>query len=165
MYCRDCGEKLTLRFLENEGLVPYCPKCDKFKFPFFPVAVSMTVVNRAEDKILLAKHVGDEDYKLFAGYIKKGESAEKAIPRELKEETKLNAVKWRYYGSRYHESKDLLMLNFIVTADEGETVLNEELEEVRWCTPEEAKTIIKKNSTAEYFLNGAISELGKSKRK
>ncbi len=165
MYCRDCGEKLTLRFLENEGLVPFCPKCDKFKFPFFPVAVSMTVVNRTEDKILLAKHVGDEDFKLFAGYIKKGESAEKAIPRELKEETKLNAVKWRYYGSRYHEAKDLLMLNFIVTAEEGETTLNEEIEEVRWCTPEEAKTIIGKNSTAEYFLNGALSELGKNKRK
>ena len=58
----DCGEKLTLRFLENEGLVPYCPKCEKFKFPFFPVAVSMTVVNPSEDKILLARHVGDQAY-------------------------------------------------------------------------------------------------------
>ena len=39
----------------------------------------MTVVNRSEDKILLARHVGDEDYKLFAGYIRKGENAEKAL--------------------------------------------------------------------------------------
>ena len=163
MYCRDCGEKLSLGFIENEGLVPYCPKCDKFKFPFFPVAVSMTVVNRAEDKILLAKHVGDDDYKLFAGYIKKGESAEKAIPRELKEETALTAVKWRYYGSRFYEEKDILMLNFIVTANEGETVLNEELSEVCWFTPDEAKAAIKKNSVAEYFLTGAINELKKKK--
>lgn len=163
MFCRDCGEKLTLRFLENEGLVPFCPNCNKFKFPFFPVAVSMTVVNRAETKVLLARHVGDEDFKLFAGYIKKGESAEKAIPRELREETRLNAVKWRYFGSRYHEEKDLLMLNFIVTADEGETVLNEELEEVRWCNPEEARALIKKSSTAEYFLNGALNEMQRKK--
>ena len=28
MYCRQCGEKLTLRFCENEGLVPYCDKCE-----------------------------------------------------------------------------------------------------------------------------------------
>lgn len=163
MFCRDCGQKLTLRFLENEGLVPYCPQCEKFKFPFFPVAVSMTVVNRAEDKILLAKHVGDEDYKLFAGYIKKGESAEKAIPRELKEETALTAIKWRYYASRYHEEKNVLMLNFIVTAEDGETKLNEELEEVRWCTPDEARSLIKPRSTAEYFLLGALGELGKKK--
>lgn len=163
MYCRDCGEKLTLRFLENEGLVPYCTKCDCFKFPFFPVAVSMTVVNRSEDKILLAKHVGDADYVLLAGYIKKGENAEKTIPRELREETRLTAIKWKFIASRYHEAKDVLMLNFIVTANEGEVVLNEELEEVRWCTLSEAKELVKKNSTAEYFLNAAIQELSRKK--
>lgn len=163
MYCRDCGEKLTLRFLENEGLVPYCPQCEKFKFPFFPVAVSMTVVNRAENKILLAKHTGDEDYTLFAGYIKKGESAEKAIPRELKEETNLTAIKWRYTVSRYHDAKNLLMLGFIVTAEESEMKLNEEIEETRWCSFDEARELIKKDSTAEYFLTFALNELNKKK--
>ena len=163
MYCRDCGSQLSLRYLENEGLVPFCEQCGAFKFPYFPVAVSMTVVNRPETKILLARHTGEPDYKLFAGYIKQGESAEKTIPRELKEETKLNAVKWRYYGSRYHDAKNVLMLNFIVTADEGEIVLNEEIEEAKWFTPEEARATIKKNSTAEYFLLGALNELGRKK--
>ena len=163
MYCRDCGQKLSLRFLENEGLVPYCDNCQKFKFPFFPVAVSMAVTNRRENKILLAKHVGDDDYKLFAGYIKKGESAEKTIPRELKEETQLNAVKWKYLASRYHDAKEILMLGYLVTAESGEIALNEEIEEVKWCTPDEAKELIRKNSTAEYFLLGAIPELGKKK--
>ena len=163
MYCRDCGEKLALRFLEQEGLVPYCPRCEKFKFPFFPVAVSMAVVNRAENKILLAKHVGDEDYKLFAGYIKKGESAEKAIPRELREETGLPAVKWRYLSSRYHDAKNLLMPGFLVTAEEKEITRGEENEEAHWCTPDEARALIKKDSTAEYFLNLALAELGKRK--
>ena len=163
MYCRDCGAKLSLRFLENEGLIPYCEHCGAFKFPYFPVAVSMTVVNRAEDKILLARHAGEEEYKLFAGYIKKGESAEKAIPRELREETRLNAVKWRYHASRYHDKKDVLMLNFIVTADEGEIVLNEEIDEAHWFTPEEAKERILKGSTADYFLSGALNDRGSNK--
>lgn len=164
MFCRDCGEKLTLRFLENEGLVPYCPKCESFKFPYFPVAVSMTVTNRAEDKVLLAKHAGEEEFTLLAGYIKKGETAEKAIPRELREETKLTAIKWRYYGSRYHEEKDVLMLNFIVTAEEGPVTLKEdELQEVHWCTPAEARELVRKNSTAEYFLSGALETLGKKR--
>ncbi len=163
MYCRDCGGKLSLRFLENEGLVPYCDKCGKFKFPFFPVAVSMVVVDRSESKILLAKHVGDEDFKLFAGYIKKGENAEKTIPRELREETGLPAVKWRYLGSRYHDAKDILMIGFIVTAEMQDLILGEEIAEARWCTFEGAKEIIRKNSTAEYFLNAAISELSRRK--
>lgn len=165
MYCRDCGEKLTLRFLENEGLVPYCAHCEAYKFPYFPVAVCMTVVNRTEDKILLARHTGDDDFTLFAGYIKKGENAEKAIPRELREETKLTPIKWRYFSSRYHEQKDILMLNFIVTADESlEIVRNEEIAETRWCSYEEAKAIVRKNSTAESFLLGAIGELGRKKK-
>ena len=163
MYCRDCGAKLSLRFLENEGLIPYCEHCGAFKFPYFPVAVSMTVVNRAENKILLAKHTGEESYKLFAGYIKKGENAEKAIPRELKEETHLTAIKWRFHASRYHEAKDVLMLNFIVTAEEGDIVLNDEIEDARWFTPEEAKEYVVKGSTAEYFLLGALNELGRKK--
>ena len=164
MFCRDCGRQLSLRYLESEGLMPFCEKCGEFKFPYFPVAVSMTVVNRAETKILLARHTGEQDFKLFAGYIKQGESAEKAIPRELKEETKLNAVKWRYYGSRYHEAKNVLMLNFIVTADENsEIALNEEIEEAKWFSPEGAKAAVRKNSTAEYFLLGAINELGRKR--
>lgn len=163
MFCRDCGTQLSLRFLENEGLIPYCEKCGAFKFPYFPVAVSMTVVNRAENKILLAKHTGEESYKLFAGYIKKGENAEKAIPRELKEETHLTAIKWRFHASRYHEAKDVLMLNFIVTAEEGDIVLNDEIEDARWFTPEEAKENVVKGSTAEYFLLGALNELGRKK--
>ena len=162
MYCRDCGEKLTLRFMANEGLVPYCPRCDKFKFPYFPVAVLMTVMNKQETKILLAKHSGEEIFKLFAGYVKKGENVEKAIPREIKEETGLNAVKWRYFGSRYHDEKEILMLNFIVLVDEEtEVQLGEEIAEARWCDFDEAKELIIKNSMAEYFLSSAISELKK----
>ena len=163
MYCRDCGEKLSLGFIENEGLVPYCPKCEKFKFPFFPVAVAMVVTNRNEDKVLLARHVGDEDYKLFAGYIKKGESVERAIPRELREETALPAVKWRYLASRFHDAKNILMFGFLVTTEEQELKLNEEIEEARWCTPDEAREVIRKNSVAEYFLNLALEGLGKKK--
>ncbi len=164
MYCQECGTKLTLRFLEDEGLVPYCERCESYKFPPFAVAVLMTVVNRKEDKFLLAKHVGQEDFVLLAGYIKKGETAEKAIPRELKEETKLSAIKWKYMGSRFHDKKDVLMLNFTVTAEDGEIqIQTEELSEVRWCTAEEAKTLIRKNSMAEYFLLKAIAELSKKK--
>lgn len=164
MYCRDCGERLTLRFLENEGLVPYCPKCEEYKFALFPVAVLMLVVNREENKILLARHQGEETFKLFAGYLKKGESAEKTIPRELKEETGLSPVKWRYYGSRYHSEKDVLMLQFIVTAeDDMETVCGEEIDAVRWCGVDEAKELILKDSMAESFLSSASESFGKKR--
>ena len=162
MYCRECGQKLSLRFCENEGLIPYCSSCENYMFPQFSVAVSMVVTNRAQDKILLAKHVEDDDFILFAGYVKKGENAEKTIPREIKEELGLNVVKHKYTSSRYHAKKDVLMLNFIVIVEDAPIKLQvSEIEEAKWCTPEEAVALIRKGTTAEFFLTNAVRELKK----
>ncbi len=162
MFCRNCGQKLSLRFCENEGLVPYCNTCESYMFPQFSVAASMVVTNRGQDKILLAKHADDDDFILFAGYVKKGETVEKTVPREIKEELGLDVVKTKYMSSRYHEPKDILMLNFIVVVEENKPIkLNEEITEARWYTPDEALTLIRKGTTAEYFLINAVKELKK----
>ncbi len=163
MFCVECGEKLTLMFNQREGLVPFCKNCNEYRFPQFATAVSMVVTNRNRDKILLAKHKGQEDYILFAGYIKKGETAEKAVTREFKEETKLNTVKFKYMSSRYHEPKNVLMLNFLSMAENGEPQIDEEeIEEIRWFGFDEALAAVRKDSAAEYFLKNAISELKKN---
>ncbi len=163
MHCQECGTKLILKFCENEGLVPYCESCGKFVFPPFKTAVSMTVVNRKQDGVLIAKHVNGEDL-LFAGYVKKGESAEKAIVREIKEETGLNVVKYKYMCSRYHEPRNVLMLGFIVVVSDGELKLNtDEIETAHWCGFDEALKEISHDSTAEYFLQTAIAELKRGK--
>ncbi|MCI8369666.1 MAG: NUDIX domain-containing protein [Clostridia bacterium] len=160
MYCTECGEKLTLMFANGEGIIPYCKNCKQYRFAQFATAVSMVVTNRNKDKILLAKHVGNDDFILFAGYVKKGETAEKTVTREFKEETKLNVVKYKYMGSRYHEPKNVLMLGYIVMAEDGEPVLNEkEIEEVKWFSFDEAIATIRKDSTAEAFLKNALAEI------
>ena len=120
----------------------------------------MVVTNRAQDKILLAKHVEDDDFILFAGYIKKGENAEKTVPREIKEELGLDVVKCKYMSSRYHSKKDVLMLNFIVIVEDKPLKINEdEIAGARWCTPDEALQLIRKGTTAEFFLINAVKEL------
>ena len=163
MYCMECGEKLTLVFNHREGLVPFCRKCNEYRFPQFATAVSMVVTNRERDKILLAKHKDQSDYILFAGYIKKGETAEKAVTREFTEETKLNTVKFRFMGSRYHEPRNVLMLNFLSMAENGTPEIDaEEIDEVRWFGFDEALGAVRKDSTAEYFLKNAINELKKN---
>lgn len=163
MFCTECGEKLSLMFYHGEGLVPFCKNCGEYRFPQFATAVSMVVTNRARDKILLAKHKGNEDFILFAGYVKKGETAEKAVTREFKEETKLNTVKFKYMSSRYHEPRNVLMLNYLSIAEDGEPVIDEkEIDEVKWFTFDEALNSIRKDSTAEHFLKAAVGELKKN---
>ena len=149
-------------FAAGEGLIPYCKSCGEFRFPQFSAAVSMVVTNRAKDKILLARNVGQDEFVLFAGYIKKGETAEKAVVREFKEETNLNTVKAKYMSSRYHEPRNVLMLNFLMIAEDGEiTIDTKELDEAKWFTPAEALDAIKKNSIAETFLKNALVEIKK----
>ena len=162
MFCTVCGDKLTLMFKQDEGLVPYCKKCNEYRFPRFSTAVSMVVTNRTKDKILLAKHIGNDDYILFAGYIKKGETAEKAVTREFKEETRLDTVKFKYMGSRYHEPKELLMLNYVLIAENGNPVPDtNELTEVKWFDPQDALEAIRKDSIAEASLKNALNEIKK----
>ena len=162
MYCGECGEKLTLVFNHKEGLVPFCKKCNEYRFPQFATAVSMVVTNRNKDRILLAKHKDQSDYILFAGYVKKGETAEKAVTREFKEETKLNTVKFRFMSSRYHEPRNVLMLNFLTMAETGEPEIDaDEIDEIKWFNFDEALSAVRKDSTAEFFLKNAISELKK----
>lgn len=162
MYCPVCGEKLALYLHDQEGLVPYCKHCEQFRFPQFATAVSVVAVNRAKDKILLAKHKGQEDFILFAGYVKKGETAEKTVTREFKEETKLNVVKFKYMSSKYYEPHNVLMLNFLAVVEEGDIRLDEkELDEAVWFSFDDSLAAIRKDSVAETFLKSAIAELKK----
>ncbi len=162
MYCPVCGEKLALFVHDQEGLVPFCKHCEQFRFPQFATAVSMVVVNRAKDKVLLAKHKGQDDFILFAGYVKKGETAEKTVTREFREETRLNVVKYKYMSSRYHEPHNVLMLNFLVVAENGEIALDtSELDDAVWFDFDGAEKAVRKDSDAEAFLKSALDELKK----
>ena len=74
----------------------------------------------------------------------------------------MNVVKAKYMSSRYHTRKDVLLLNFIVVVEDSPIKCNlSEITEARWCTPEEAVTLIRKGTTAEFFLNNAVRELKK----
>ena len=122
-----------------------------------------TIVAMLASSFLIAHTVlvkEDDDFILFAGYVKKGENAEKTVPREIKEELGVNVVKSKYMSSRYHSQRDVLMLNFIVVVEDMPLKVNaEEISEVRWCSFDEAAQLIRKGTTAEYFLNNAIKEL------
>ena len=51
---------------------------------------------------------------------------------------------------------------FIVVVEDTPIKLKlDEIKEARWCTPEEAVALIRKGTTAEFFLNNAVRELKK----
>ncbi|MGN0470105.1 MAG: NAD(+) diphosphatase [Acutalibacteraceae bacterium] len=153
-YCYECGTRLIEKELENEGIIPYCTKCGQYRFPIYSSAVSMIVQNPSRDKILLIKQYGKPNYVLVAGYINKGESAENAVIREVREEIGLDVTEVKFNKSEYFEPTNTLMLNFLCIADsESLAALNtDEVDYAQWFSLDDAKSNIKPNSLAQRFL-------------
>ena len=160
-YCYECGEKLTERELENEGIVPYCEKCREYRFPIFSTAVSMIVENQDKTKILLIQQYGKKNNVLVAGYINKGENAEAAVIREVMEETGLKVKTLHFNKSEYFKNTNTLMLNYSCTVESEslEHLNTVEVDEAQWFTHEQAVENIKKNSLAERFLLNYLNNL------
>ena len=134
-YCYECGERLTERELENEGIVQYCEKCGEYRFPIFSTAVSMIVENPDKTKILLIQQYGRKNNILVAGYVNKGENAESAVVREVMEETGLKVSDMSFNKSEYFAKNPKIVPT-------GQTVLHQ----VR--PPRHAKTAISTKVTA-----------------
>lgn len=162
--CYECGDKLIIK-IDNEGNeIQYCESCKKFRYPIFNTAIITVVFNREMDKILLIKQYGRKDYILVAGYVNKGESAEHALIREVKEELLLDVVNYKYMKSEFFEKSNTLMLNFIsVVDDEDISHISDEVDKATWFSLEEARNNIKPGSLAEKFLINILNQIDKIK--
>ncbi|SEA72173.1 NAD+ diphosphatase [Oribacterium sp. KHPX15] len=159
-YCQVCGSKLIDKELEGEGMVPFCPACNEFRFPMYNVAVSMIVINKKTDKILLIKQYGRDVYILVAGYVNRGEQLEHAVVRELKEETGMTASHIRFNRTKFFEPSNTLMCNFTVYVDsDSELSTNKEIDSFNWFAFDDARKNIKPGSLAAEFLNAYLDEL------
>ena len=158
-HCHECGTALTQKELEGEGVVPYCPKCEQFRFPMYNVAVSMIVINEQTGEILLIKQYGRPHVILVAGYVNRGEGLEQAVVREIKEETGMTVSRIKFNRTRFFEPSNTLMCNFTAfVKDASEMSPNSEIDSYQWFTPDEARKNIRPDSLAEKFLNAYLDE-------
>lgn len=158
-YCMVCGTKLEMKYLGSEERdIPYCPSCKAYRFPIFNTAVSMIVMNEARNRILLIKQYGGDTYILVAGYVNKGEDAEHAARREVKEEVGLDAVSVHFNHSHYFAPSNTLMLNFTVIVSDTEVHEDWEIDSYKWFSKEDAQKNIRRPSLAQAFLDGYLNQ-------
>ena len=154
-FCTECGGRLHPKYHETEEReIPYCERCQAFRYPMFNTAVSMLVLSRDESRMILIQQYGKPVYVLVAGYVNQGEDAEHAAVREVKEELGLTVDSLRFNRSHYFAPSNTLMLNFTVTVREDDPHPNWEIDSWRWFSLEEARRRIKPDSLAQAFLNG-----------
>lgn len=152
-FCYECGTELTEKYLEREGMVQYCPHCQQFRFPIYNTAVSMEVLNPAQTHVLLIQQYGKARNILVAGYVNRGEQAEHAVAREVKEEIGLDVHDVTFQQSRFFEPSNTLMLNFSCIADsEDLSGMTDEVDRAAWVPLDRAEEEIVPKSLAKNFL-------------
>lgn len=148
-FCPNCGEELVDREVRDEGLVKYCQHCQQYFFPHFNVAVSMIV--RYQDEVLFIKQYGGDSYILVAGYINRGEAAEEAAKREVKEEIGLNVDKVKILKTKYFLKTNTLMINCLVLVTSKNVAINYEVDSYKWFSLTDGLAKIKPGSLAKEF--------------
>ena len=159
-HCYECGAKLIPRELEGEGIIPYCPSCEAYRFPIFSTAMSTTLLSPDRKKALLIQQYGRGRNVLVAGYVNKGENAEHAVVREIMEEVGLKVTHMAFVKSTYFAPSNTLMLHFLtVVEDEDLSRVTKEVDKAQWFSLEDAQKEVITPSLAERFIKTAIGKL------
>jgi len=130
-HCARCGEPTVVA---AAGHLRRCPADGSEHFPRTDPAVIMLVVDE-DDRCLLGHQARwpARRFSTLAGFVEPGESAERAVVREVREETGVLVTHVRYQGSQPWPFPSSLMLGFTARATSTEIrVDGEEIAEARW---------------------------------
>ncbi|MBR3575679.1 MAG: NUDIX domain-containing protein [Lachnospiraceae bacterium] len=148
-YCPYCGNKTADRELGDEGMVPYCEKCDIPLFDMFSTGIITAVVNEYGEVALLRQdYVSTVNHVCVAGYIKVGESAEETVIREVKEELGLDAEKIEFIRSYPYDKKQMLMLGYKTSVKKKEFALSCEVDSAEWVKLSDAPALLREGGIA-----------------
>ena len=161
-YCMQCGGSLINKTVGDEGEQKYCPDCGKFYFDNPACCVLTAVINERGEVLLLKQNYISEKYVLCSGYMKKGDTPESAVAREVLEETGQHVLSCQYIGGYYFEPKNLIMLGFIVWVKAGEFSRSNEVDGLIWADLKSAAAMVEReNNFSGIHLDKCIDFLKK----
>lgn len=115
-FCGRCGARNLL--VESERAMR-CEPCNLLQYP--RVAPCIIVLVTRGEQLLLARNASfpQDLYSTLAGFIEPGESAERALSREVYEEVGLQVTNCSYFGSQPWPFPHQLMLGYFAAYDGG----------------------------------------------
>jgi NAD+ diphosphatase len=153
-HCPRCGSP-TEPVLSGASRV--CRADGSEHFPRTDPAVIMAVTD-PDDRILLARGPdwGLRRMSVLAGFVEPGESAERAVAREVAEETGITVGEIHYLGSQPWPLPRSLMLGFWARAAGGQQIRvdSEEIAEAHWFSRDELRAAL---DAGDLGLPGAVS--------
>lgn len=165
-YCTQCGKKLISRTVGDEGMQKYCSVCNKFYFDNPANVVLVTITNEKKQIFLLRqKYISENKWMLCSGYVRKGETLEETVIREVFEETGQVVKTCEYICSYYFGSKNLIMSGFIARVNTSEFSVSNEVDALKWCEVEDAVQLIERdNNYLGIHLDNCLLKIKTSER-
>lgn len=158
-YCPDCGSKLELRQIGDEGDTPWCPQCQRPLFDQFSTCIIALVVNDREEAAILRQGYISQQYgNLVSGYMVPGETAEECASREIEEELELRVTGLELVRTWWMEKKGLLMIGFFARTAGSELNLSREVDAARWVPVKEALGQVHPEGSISHALVAAYLE-------
>lgn len=160
-FCARCGKPLTYKAVGDEGKQRYCPECDKFYFDNPACCVLAAIINDKNQVLLLKQnYISEEKYTLCSGYVKKGETLEEAVRREVKEETGQRVFSCEYIRSYYFAPKNLIMTGFIAYVKARGFGTSNEVDELIWADLDKAVSMVEReNNYSGIHLDNCIEKI------
>jgi NAD+ diphosphatase len=129
-YCGRCGASTRLHDKERARV---CSACGAVYFPRISPAV-ITLVHRGHEVLLAHGHqMRPGFYALVAGFVEPGETLERAVAREVREEVGVEVTDLRYFGSQAWPFPSQLMVGFTARYAGGDIEVQEsEITDASW---------------------------------
>lgn len=147
-FCANCGAPTEMK---GGGDRRSCPSCGREHYPRTdPVAIILVYKG---DKCLLGRgrHFDAKRYSALAGFVETGESIEEAARREILEEAGVKVGQISYHSSQPWPFVSTLMIGLMGEAENMSIQMDEEeLEDVRWFTREEARQMLEGTHPEEF---------------
>ena len=148
-FCAKCGQPTRV---SGAGWRRECDACGAQHFPRTDPVVIMLAVDG--ERCLLGRQARfpKNMYSALAGFLEPGETIEEAVRRELHEESGVVCDEVRYVASQPWPFPSSLMIGCLARAATSEIVVDgQELEDARWFSREEVRSMFEKRHPQGMF--------------
>ena len=94
--------------------------------------------------MLKQNYISTKNYTLCSGYLKKGDTLEETVAREVLEETGQRVISCKYVQSYYFAPKNLIMTGFIAYVKASEFGSSNEVDNLMWVDLDKAVTMVER---------------------
>lgn len=158
-YCGACG-RATAPAVDPHKRAKVCEGCGHEVYPRISPCTITAVHDGKRILLVRAPHFPRGRYGLVAGFVDPGESLEDCVRREAREEVGITLDEVTYLGSQPWPFPHQIMVGFVARCDGAEPrLLDGELEEARWCTPDALPQLPPRLSIARSLIEHVVANV------